>query len=1237
VRRWARWLIGLAAGLVLVGAVGRLLLPAAVRWVVAGQIGAALGRPASIEGVQLDLRKGWVRLRGLAVADGEAGPPLLELRRLELRLHWLSLLRGVIRVQELALVGPTLRLVRVGPRELNISEALARRRTAEPGGRGLPYVVERLRLAEGRVTFEDRVLSPVRTTQASEIRLDLDGLSTQPGDPAGRGSASLTLAGAPLALSVEELALAPFRARVRAELDALDLAPLWAYVPDGAALRPAGGRATLRLALVHDGAAVRLDGELGVADVAVLRPGPSPLVEVPRLAVTAREVTHRGGVVTLGRIELVSEPTVVDASASPPRRYAVRPLRASVEGGSLTPGRPGRVRVEAGLPDGARLAVDGTADLGAGTGQLAVTLTGLPAARLAPYIPPVSPVSVARGRLEAALEVGYTAAPRVEVRGDLDARGLVLVRRDRAEPFVHHPRLRLAIQDAVWADGGLAVRRLALTGMPTVTDSTASPPLHAEFTRLALVADGVTWPSRGPARVRLEGVVREGGRATIAGLFDPGTLATDVRATFAGLDLSRASGYLPPASPIALGQGRLDGRVGVRFDRAGGLRVEAEGAVADVVLRRAGSDAPLIEDRRVGFRVADLAWKDRRLAIGHVAVTGAPSLTDHATTPPRRLALRGLAARAGALAWPPRDPVPVEIDAALPGAGTLEVRGRVGLATRSGDLSIVLRDAAVEGLQDWLVVAGPLRGTVDAELRGTLEWGAGLGLGLRGGARARGLALGPAERPPLAIRALDLTGVAVRWPEEVRVARLGVTGLSGLVEREPDGRLPLRALLAPRATAAVPAPEAPPPARSPAGPAALPAAGGAAASPAGLPRARAPAPPAAGPDPGSPAAAGPRLLVLIEEAVLEDADLRFVDRGTSPFYSEEISRVVVRVRGLTTAPDGEAALTVQAAVGGTGSLDLAGRVAPFGRPFFLEVQGELREFALPRTNPVFRRLFAWLVKRGSLTTRLHYRIVGDQFEALNDVQVEGIGVERDTPAEGEGRPRIALPLGLLVAVATDSRGDIAFPLPVRGRLGAPEFSLGGAIWAGVRNALLNLVAGPVNAIGRLFRSGDEEPGVRVDPLEFAPGAAVLTAEGDRQLQRLADFLRAAPNASLEIRPVVTERDLLSLRTQEVVARIQRRQREQAIEGFAAAAARLHLEAFPERPVPPSADEIVEALRDREPVPAEAAAQLGARRVEAAREALVSRSGIAAGRLRAAAPAPGPAPGGAGRVEFELAE
>ena len=335
---------------------------------------------------------------------------------------------------------------------------------------------------------------------------------------------------------------------------------------------------------------------------------------------------------------------------------------------------------------------------------------------------------------------------------------------------------------------------------------------------------------------------------------------------------------------------------------------------------------------------------------------------------------------------------------------------------------------------------------------------------------------------------------------------------------------------------------------------------------------------------------------------------------------------------VSTAPGERATLALQAVVGATGALDLKGEIAPTADPFYLDVQGELREMPLPRSNPYFRQVFDWFLKRGAITNTLHYRIVGDQLTAENDVRIQRLGVEKDaTPVASD--KKIGLPLGLIVAMITDRRGDIAFSLPVSGNIKEPGFSVGSAIWAALKNVLTNVATAPFQAIGKLFGKGDDVQEFKVDPLIFPAGSATLNAEGQQHLQRVADFLRESPNLHLELRPVVSADDLASLKAAEVTARIQRVQREQKIGTFEAAARALFSGTFPGQPVPDGADAIVERLREHTPVPDSATVDLASRRLESARAALVQAGGVEADRLSSGGPVAG-APG-QGRVEFEL--
>jgi hypothetical protein len=295
---------------------------------------------------------------------------------------------------------------------------------------------------------------------------------------------------------------------------------------------------------------------------------------------------------------------------------------------------------------------------------------------------------------------------------------------------------------------------------------------------------------------------------------------------------------------------------------------------------------------------------------------------------------------------------------------------------------------------------------------------------------------------------------------------------------------------------------------------------------------------------------------------------------------------------------------VQGVLGGASALSLRGEVAPLGETLFVDLDGELRDFTISRVNSFLDRILAWIARDGRFSAKVHYRIEGDQLTATNEIVIGRL--ELAQAGEGaEVKQRLGLPLGLIVALIKDARGEIRVSVPFSGRLGAPEFSFSEAIWTAVKNVVVNILTAPFKLIGGLFSKGDKIEALHVDPVRFEAGSAAVSPEMAQHLQRVGSFLKSSPFVKLAVTPVVTSADIASLKTQEVTARIQRLQREQRIAEFPTAAAQLFKTEFSDREIPKTVDEIVAALRDRVPEPEAPARALAERRATAVRDALSS--------------------------------
>ena len=1185
--RRRRAFVVLAALVLVLVAAALVALPAVARRVAVHQIRAVTGREVAIEDLSLNLFTRRLTVSRFRLADRTGPAPLAEFERLDARFRLGPLLRGRLYLDTLALERPVVRIIRTGPDEFNISD-LVERYLASPRQQPIKSTLERFALTDGAAVLEDREVGPARLWSAKGVTVDARDVSTVADAERGTVAASFTLAGAPVSFFADQVRLRPAHARARLTVAGLDLGAAGTYVPPDAALRPERGRFSTRLEIEYDARdGARAGGDATVTDLALKRRGQAePFVLTPSLRMTSRDVVWKDGVVTAGRLELAGDPTIVDASVTPVQRFDLRAARVVIEGAGYPARAPARVTLGADLPGGGRLEARGTAGLPPTVADLQVTLGRIDLARLRPYLPAASPVTIARGRLDATLRVQRDPATDLRVNGAATIADGVLLRRGQSEPFVTHPLLRLAVRDLALRGRQLAIARLELAGTPTIVDGSVSPPQRFTLAPLRLVAEDATWPARGPARVDVTAGLAGSAGARIRGVLNPATLATDVRAELRDVDLTRLRGYLPRDSPVTLERGSLTGTLRLVHDRATGARLGGDGTLADFALARGGDGEPFVSAPKLAVSVQDLVVRDG-VSIGRVAAAGDTTVVDSSLSPPVRLLFGGLRLVAERLGWSGRGPATVTLTAALPGAGILSASGAVETAARRAELRVSVQDAVVTPYGRYLPVTGPIRGRTTADLRVAAAFGEGFQLRVTGDARASGLSLGAVEEPPIRLESVTATGIDVAWPaRRIGIGRVVLKGPAALVERDKDGGFPLTTMLE------------------------SPQQDGERDQPGGEP--------------------GPRTIFLIRELVAENGDLRFVDRASLPVYSEEMSRMTVSVAGLTNAPGERARVRLQGVVGPHGALDLSGEIAPFDDPFFLDLAGELSEFPVPRVNPYMQRFLDWVAQTGTLTTRLHYRVVGDRLEASNEIVVRGLTVGRPEKEVGQ---RVGLPLGLAVSLLKDTRGDIHLSLPVSGTIGAPEFSFGGVVSTALRNLVTKAVTAPFRAIGKIFRRGEEIETVRIDPVEFEPGTTAVTPAARAQLERVARFLRESPHVRLELEPVVTARDVLALKTQDVVARIQAIEREHRFDDFRKAATRLFKKQFPRQKVPADTSAIVAQLRDHAPEPAEAARRLAARRVEAIRGALASAAGILGDRLSAAPESVGVS--GPPRVEFEL--
>src|SRR5205085_398387 len=85
-------------------------------------------------------------------------------------------------------------------------------------------------------------------------------------------------------------------------------------------------------------------------------------------------------------------------------------------------------------------------------------------------------------------------------------------------------------------------------------------------------------------------------------------------------------------------------------------------------------------------------------------------------------------------------------------------------------------------------------------------------------------------------------------------------------------------------------------------------------------------------------------------------------------------------------------VTVQGLVGVDGALDMRGNLSGIGETLRGDLVAELHDFSLASANPYADRMTSWVVQRGTLQAKIHYRIEGDQITAEHELAFKNLQV-----------------------------------------------------------------------------------------------------------------------------------------------------------------------------------------------------------------------------------------------------
>ncbi len=1224
-RRWRTPLIVAAILVVLATGVFVWALPELVRRVAVGRIPELTGRQVTIEDVDLNLFTGSVALKGFRLAEREGPEAFIKFDRLDARLFLPSIILLDIRLSRVALTGLEARLIRTGPATFNFSDIMERLPKADPSAKPgrLSVTLDRVVLGRSRITVQDHAVTPMADWSLHSLDAEASGFSTDKSRAPAQALVRLKSGDASVAFDKIRFKLAPFAVSASLKLDGFDLTRLKPYITDP--------EVTLGAAVVS-----------AALDVSVKRTGPK-LEE----AWAAGDVTVNG--VALGHIEGAGRFIGI-------RRFHARIERADAVKRSVT-----LARAEVEAPDvGLVRRPDGRMDL-------LIAIERLIERRAAEE----------RARRDAArrpTEPGVEAAPPespwlVRVTDLVLSEGRVTVTDETLTPYA-----QWHVEDLAVKIGGYSVAATDPPATGEVHARVIGPGRDSKPATLGVVVSALRTaaPFAGTAHVTLTDFDLRGMRRYvaqtigIAAVRTRGRLSLDLNA-----DLARQEGAAELAKGLVSGTVQMsDVAVVPRGERKPMLKlpklsvgikqadlvarsialtaVEIDGVDARVTRESTGEiDVVTIADR---VRKEAMAASSRAKAAGPVEPAKTETETAAAPTAPRapppawRVSLERLGVKSGIatfedelvspatshtvtdiivtaqkLLWPTAPGAPpgtLEVTAGLPGGGLFLIQGTASFEPLDMSFQVSSLDVPIEPYQAYFPFPARFKGFFSGDSLNSIKMEDGkFRAASQGNAFAKQIeVIEPgAASPAFTLEKMEIRGIDFSWPNYAFVSSVSLLRPEARIERGPDGTMNMRRMFTP-----VPKPKRP--------------------DGKGEDKEKDAAPEAV----IAAATVREKKPNLFEEMVLdfdritiEEGYTRFLDQTTKPPFSQDLGRMALTIRNLSNAPGRRSTLSMQGVVGGDAALDLRGEMSRLGDDFFADLVGELRDFSVASANPYANSFLAWIVKQGKLGMKVHYRIEHDRLIGENEIVVKNLQVAKGAESD-EVQKRLGLPLGLIVALMKDSRGDITFDIPISGDISDKSLNWGETVWAAVKQVVLKAVASPFRSIGRMFTDGgDKVEELTVDPVVFAAGSSVIGPAMEGHLNRVGQFLRDTPAIGLSLSPAATAKDFDRLRGQEVTAKIQRLQRERGIADYAAAVGTYYLAQNIPGEAPKTADEQLKVLVAREDLPEERIKELLDRRVAATRDRLTKTEQVPPERLvpgerRVLAGDPGD-----GRIEFSI--
>jgi uncharacterized protein involved in outer membrane biogenesis len=248
--------------------------------------------------------------------------------------------------------------------------------------------------------------------------------------------------------------------------------------------------------------------------------------------------------------------------------------------------------------------------------------------------------------------------------------------------------------------------------------------------------------------------------------------------------------------------------------------------------------------------------------------------------------------------------------------------------------------------------------------------------------------------------------------------------------------------------------------------------------------------------------------LVIGGIFIDDASLDFADRSLPLPFATKISGMDGTLTTISSTSTEPASIDLEGQVDEYGLARIEGTMSILDPIVHTDMEVEFRNLLLSNLSPYSAEFAGQKIDQGKLNLNLNYVIQDGKMQGGNKLVLSDLvlGDKVDNPEAP------SLPLGLAVALLTDSEGVIDIDLPVEGDINNPEFRLGGVIWQAFSVLITKVVSAPFRLLGSLIGIDSEDLG----QFQFLAGRSDLTAPEIEKISQLQQALQQRPELKVEI-------------------------------------------------------------------------------------------------------------------------